>query len=246
MKTNEYIESGILELYATNCLNKIEAEEVEEMTNKYPEIKMELVAIQESLAKFASANPKTPNPKLKSKVLNAVFLSTEKQGKIIPIRKNKSENIWRMLAAACFSLLLLSSSVFMLKLNQNEKQIDELQGKINLFSTNMNMLRSPDFMKINLKGKELAPGAVAVIHWNKENSELVLDFVNLPNPDQEHQYQLWALDNGSPVDAGVFEMGKGMLEMKKINNAQAFAVTLEPKGGSINPTLDKMYLFASL
>ena len=58
------------------------------------------------------------------------------------------------------------------------------------------------------------------------------------------QYQLWALVDGAPVDAGVFEIDAGtpMIKMKNIPRAQAFAVTLEPSGGSLKPTMDQMYV----
>jgi anti-sigma-K factor RskA len=34
--------------------------------------------------------------------------------------------------------------------------------------------------------------------------------------------------------------------MKSIGKAQAFAVTLEPKGGSVNPTMDKMMVMGAI
>jgi anti-sigma-K factor RskA len=67
--------------------------------------------------------------------------------------------------------------------------------------------------------------------------------VKLPQNDKDHQYQLWALVGGKPVDLGVFDApadSTQMKEMKSIARADAFAVTLEPKGGSINPTMDQM------
>jgi anti-sigma-K factor RskA len=36
----------------------------------------------------------------------------------------------------------------------------------------------------------------------------------------------------------------GVKEMKSIASADAFAVTLEPMGGSINPTMDQMVVWA--
>jgi len=40
---------------------------------------------------------------------------------------------------------------------------------------------------------------------------------------------------------GVFDFDvEGLIKMKNIQNAAMFAVTIEPKGGSVNPTLDLM------
>jgi hypothetical protein len=54
--------------------------------------------------------------------------------------------------------------------------------------------------------------------------------------------------DGKPVDAGVFEMkeGPGMMKMKNIPRAEAFAITLEKKGGSQAPSLDKLYVMGKV
>jgi anti-sigma-K factor RskA len=65
----------------------------------------------------------------------------------------------------------------------------------------------------------------------------------MPANDQAHQYQLWALVGGKPVDLGVFDVdttSKEMKEMKSTALADAFAVTLEPRGGSTSPTMSEM------
>jgi anti-sigma-K factor RskA len=61
---------------------------------------------------------------------------------------------------------------------------------------------------------------------------------NLPQPASDKQYQLWALLNGQPIDLGMIEVKQERLlyRMKNVQNAQAFAITLEPKGGSPAPT----------
>jgi len=72
----------------------------------------------------------------------------------------------------------------------------------------------------------------------------------LPATDKNHQYQLWAIASGKPVDLGVFDNTEtdsaNIKAMKSIGVAQAFAVTIEPRGGSVNPTMDQMVAIASL
>ena len=73
--------------------------------------------------------------------------------------------------------------------------------------------------------------------------------LNMPSNDQEHQYQLWAMVDGKPVDLGVFDSGTdstGMKKMKSVKDTQAFAVTLEPRGGSVDPTMDQMMAIGSI
>jgi anti-sigma-K factor RskA len=70
---------------------------------------------------------------------------------------------------------------------------------------------------------------------------------NLPQPASDKQYQLWALINNKPEDLGVFEVKqqKLLVKMRNVRNAQVFAVTLEPRGGSPTPT-GAMYVMGKL
>ena len=60
------------------------------------------------------------------------------------------------------------------------------------------------------------------------------------------QYQLWAIVDGKPVDAGLITDCIGLCKMKRIDRAQAFAITLEKAGGSPTPTLTEMYVFGKI
>jgi anti-sigma-K factor RskA len=73
--------------------------------------------------------------------------------------------------------------------------------------------------------------------------------MDMPKNDEAHQYQLWALVDGKPVDLGVFDSTDktiGLKDMKSIGNAQTFAVTLEPRGGSVSPTLEKLMVIGNI
>jgi anti-sigma-K factor RskA len=64
----------------------------------------------------------------------------------------------------------------------------------------------------------------------------------MPRLPTEQQYQLWALIDGKPKDLGVFDVNddKVILKMKNTQRADAFAITIEKKGGNAGPTLEKM------
>ena len=99
---------------------------------------------------------------------------------------------------------------------------------------------------VDLKGMPTAPDYSAVVYWNPNSKQVMLMPENLPKPPLNKQYQLWALKDGKPIDAGVFDMTGDMTNMKKIQDADAFAITLEPMGGSVNPTMDAMYVVGKI
>ena len=102
----------------------------------------------------------------------------------------------------------------------------------------------------SLKGTPVSPSSYVTVYWDTTSKDVYLMVNNLPKPASDKQYQLWALINGQPVDLGMlqYEGGKThpLVKMKGVQHAQAFAITLEPKGGSPNPTMDQMYVVGKL
>lgn len=88
-------------------------------------------------------------------------------------------------------------------------------------------------------------GSALLLAWNPEKNKLYINKKGsglVPN-DKDHQYQLWAIRKLKPVSLGVFDIGNKdsiIQSMTSIDKAAAFAVTLEPRGGSEKPTLKQM------
>ena len=109
------------------------------------------------------------------------------------------------------------------------------------------MADSKEWATIRMEGQAYSPKSKMKVYWNKTDKSVLINYVamDLPKTDAEHEYQLWALVNGKPVSLGVFGKqdsltNEAILKMQTIDQAQAFAVTLEPMGGSINPTMEKL------
>ncbi len=95
------------------------------------------------------------------------------------------------------------------------------------------ILQNPDFKVITLAGQPVYPTAKALIYFDKNKKEVYLSALKLPKAPTGKQYQLWAIIDGKPVDAGLVEGDGNVLKMKSINSsAVAFAISLEETGGS--------------
>lgn len=103
------------------------------------------------------------------------------------------------------------------------------------------VLRDAEFRFVALAGTPAAPAAHARVLFNAVSRRVYVDVQRLPAPPAGRQYQLWALNKGKPVDAGLLTAaaasGERLERMKDVASAQAFAVTLEPVGGSAAPTM---------
>jgi anti-sigma-K factor RskA len=114
------------------------------------------------------------------------------------------------------------------------------------------MIDDPSWAIVKLAGTKAQPASKMMVYWNKKKRNVMVDQSRtvLPTNDPNHQYQLWALVNGKPVDLGVFDVktdsGQILLEMKAIPEAQAFAVTLEKRGGSASPTMEQMVVVGNI
>jgi anti-sigma-K factor RskA len=115
-----------------------------------------------------------------------------------------------------------------------------------MLDSELDMYRDPSFKVLKLQGTPKAPQSAMTLAWNSANKKVMVAMkgMKLPSHDKNHQFQLWALVSGKPVDMGVFDAPAadtiGVKEMKAIASAEAFAVTIEPVGGSVNPTMDQM------
>lgn len=186
---------------------------------------------------------------------------------IIPLNNSKL-NFYKYSFAACFALLILSlAALFTVynSLQESKEQLAVLQSSNQDYANQVNFLdkkvqstnemlsiyTNPDFKMVELKGTANSPESKMLVAFNPKEQKVMIDMKNisLPTHDENHQYQLWALVDGKPVDLGVFDGISSeavMKKMKAIDKAQAFAVTLEPKGGSVNPTLEKMMVMGAI
>ena len=112
------------------------------------------------------------------------------------------------------------------------------------------VLRDDEFTSVALAGTPNAPTAKARVLFNPNTRKVYLDVQSLPELPAGKQYQLWALDNGQPVDAGMLvsatAAGANFQQMKDVASAQAFAMTIEPEGGSASPTLSSMTVLGKI
>ncbi|WP_345948696.1 MULTISPECIES: anti-sigma factor [unclassified Mucilaginibacter] len=271
-----YIESGVLELYVLGDLSAEEKLQVEVMAQKYPEVRAELEEIENALEDYADVHHVEPAGELKNRVLNSLLtnfgddrnfpsISHDQQpARVVEMKPQRPTTSVFYKYAFAASLLLLCLSVASLgvvykRLQTKEQQLISLRLSEQKFSRQVSVMdeeiavfRDPSFRFVQLKGTAKTPSSGLTVAWSPKRRKVMVDLVsaNLPAPDKDHQYQLWAIANGKPVDLGVFDNAHAdsadMKEMKSIALAQAFAVTIEPRGGSVNPTLNQMVVMASL
>jgi len=275
MNTQDYLESGILEEYVLGAVSSQERQEVECLSKVYPEVKAELVRLEETIEQYAMLH-QTPAP---ARLRNDIFAqmnfgpaaetqrATDSQETYVrplpgaaaevPVETTGTVRpLWAMMAVAASVLLAIFGGWAAYQMSEARTQNEQLAAEVSDLSqrTEYNealaaLYRNPDTKVVRMPGLEKAPESSVVALWNQKNNEVVLDVQNLPAAPTGKQYQLWTIVDGKPVDMGMLdpEFSNRLLRMKSSSrNAVAFAITLEKAGGSPSPTMEEMYVMGKV
>lgn len=273
-----YIESGILELYVLGQLTAPEEVEVIGMASQYPKVKQEIEAIEVAMEEYAVQHAIQPSAGLEEKILEKIGRTAASEAlpetKVIPLHteiKTQYQSKLRALRlalVACIALLFVSAAALYSAHNElgvARDQIASLSADREKFSSTVsfmkdnnadlhklvNMSEDPEWKTIKLAGQK-NPNDNMVVYWHLKGGHVMVNNtkITLPVNDKDHQYQLWALVNGKPVDLGVFDVNPDtshiLVDMKDIGTAQAFAVTLEKRGGRPAPTMEQLIVMGGV
>lgn len=253
-------------MYVLGDVSPEERIQVEKMAEAHSAVREELREVERAIELYAAENAVLPSEQHKHKVLNSLVTNLaddstfrskkDKEAEAISLPERGAGNFYKYGFAA--SIALLIGSLIALyniygQLQQSNLQLITLNSQNNKFSKTINnmgeelgVFRDTTFKLLKLKGTPKAPSAQMMVAWSPVKKKVIIDMVGiqLPENDQVHQYQLWAMVDGKPVDLGVFDKSRtdsiDMKLMKPVEHAAAFAVTLEPRGGSVNPTMSEM------
>jgi anti-sigma-K factor RskA len=273
-KKEAYISSGVIEAFVLGQLSEAETKELLQYAVEHKEVQTAIDEAEETLfalgqqgsiappsqsknALFEELGLEMETPKAKTKEKN-----TEKENG----EEKKSFSIYPYLSAAASIIAIIGIVLSTYYYNQWQntearlsniiaqnqsmaQQYNVVKNQMNQYADNIEILRQPGIETVPMNGLEIAPKAQAFVHWNKKTQQVFLNAKKMPANGMDNQYQLWAIVDGSPVDMGVFDVAGDMtslLSMKSTGKASAFAVTLEPRGGSQNPTMEKMYVIGQI
>lgn len=263
MNIEEYISSGILEAYALGELSEREQKEVEKNLAHYPELKAELSRIEENQEAFLIRAAVQPRALVKENIFKKID-ERKPQAKLVSMPVSSQLNVWKYAAAASGALAIVSSFIaytYYNKWRNTESDLSELiaqnqqiardyntvNQRLDKIESDVKVIDNPAFKRIVMKGTDNAPGAMAYVYWNENTKEVYLSIQNMRALANENQYQLWAIVDGKPVDAGVFDSTvAGLLQMKSLDGVATFAVTIEPRGGRPSPSLETLQVIGNI
>jgi anti-sigma-K factor RskA len=266
----EYILSGIIESYVLGITSPEDSAEFERMCDAHQEVRAARNSFELQLEQYLLQQKMQPPRALKSRIFSEIGMEKDEQTPRIISEKPiliPRKGFARYVAAVSLILLLGSVLLNLYLLNQYKKSIAQykdlvatqtqivganqiIQTKLETYENALSLMKNPLMAIVKMPGAPLspAPSSMATVYWNTESKEVYLLVNQLPMPVPDKQYQLWAIVDGHPVNAGIFDMDKDLsfVKLKTIPKAEAFAITLEKKGGSTTPTMDAMYVMGKV
>jgi anti-sigma-K factor RskA len=131
-------------------------------------------------------------------------------------------------------------------LDTQEQKIVALQTELAQRDEMLKILQSQRIEMVLMNGLEPSPSGYGKIIWDPVKKTAIFQVAQLPTVPEDKEYQLWVIRKGEKIPAGLFAVRSEQekesyfkimnLNVESKKDFEAFAVTLEPKGGSPQPT----------
>jgi anti-sigma-K factor RskA len=262
METQEYIQSGILELYVFGLLSENENREVKQMADAHKSVEDEILSIEKAvidLSYVVSPHLSAANyDKIRQQLIEK---HTERQVAQIEPKRGMAP----YLGWAAAVLLMLGMGIQYYKYNQASEELNKVSVQSTQYrellarlektnsqnQTALGVLRDKGNKVVPLAGQDVAPQAYATVYMNTGKKEVYVDISGLPKAPEGKVYQVWALkfDPLTPNSIGVLSDAgntSGMFKVDNFDGVQGFGITLEPAGGSKSPTLEQLYTLGQI
>jgi anti-sigma-K factor RskA len=217
--------------YALDALDPVERRRFEAHYPECPTCRDELAGFRETSARLPASSPTALPPELKAKVMAEVAGTRQLPPRVVetPVARRRTPLI--TLAAAVVVVALVGFA-FVLSRTGGDPVDQELAQ----------VLSAPDAVTVALEGET---DATLRVVYSASQDQAVLVGSGLDGVADDETYQLWTLAGSEPSSAGVFRpAGDGEVRSSVTApgvSPDAWAVTVEPDGGSPAPTGEILY-----
>ena len=257
--------------YVLNALDEDDRRTFEQaLATATPDMRLTLAQMQRAARHLsAAAEQQEPPAYLRARILSAVAARSPSQnpaGLLDRLADLLGLSTPRVAVTVAFGLLLAAGGIggYTLSLRntartlavtvlQQQQQLAELTGELEKKEVLLSVLAARTVEMVLMNGLEVNPNGYGKVIWDPARRAAILQVSNLPTIPTDRDYQLWVIRNQVPISAGVFAIRQGVQEaFFRIENLaetdrrsiNAFAITLEPAGGVLQPT-GPMYLLGS-
>lgn len=232
MSTDVHTLSGA---YALNALAPDEAREFRRHLDVCQACRDEVRELQDAVAAMGIAEASAPPPDLKARVLAAADRTPQEpphyQAPATAGAGISSRRPWvTWLAAAAAAVVIAGAGIVGIRTVVGN---DEVGKQPALADSVTQVFEASDVRTATVSTTNGGKLTVAV---SKSRDEMAVDTRQLPPLDSQHVYQIWAVRGDVMVSAAILSDPQSGAAMGMPNAATDVALTVEPSGGSEQPT----------
>jgi anti-sigma-K factor RskA len=210
--------------YALDALSGDEAREFEGHMGDCASCSIEVLELREAAASMGASQALTPPPALKARVLAAA----ERQPQLPPLVTHlddagKKRRRRRIAIGAAAAVLAAVAGV----------TVTQTQGGPELSRPVAAVFHAPDVHSTQVRTSN---GGTITVATSQQLDEMAVDTHQLPALSKAKVYQLWSIVAGHPSSAGLLTDVAAGRAMPLPPHGAAVAITIEPAGGSRQPT----------
>ncbi|MFF3763223.1 anti-sigma factor domain-containing protein [Streptomyces sp. NPDC001922] len=232
--------------YATQALPEAEREEFERHLVECAPCAQEVRELTATAGRLGLAVSMVPPPEMKDRVMRQIVTVRQEPPRISRRRvsgpsRRRARSPYRFALAACLAAAAGLGGVAVWQHQQVDdarqvaRQAEQRQEEIT------KVLAAPD---ARATGGKLKDGASATVVVSRSQNKAAFLASGLPPLPSGKVYQLWFADGGKMRSAGLVEASAqpAMLMRGPVGDASGMGITVEPAGGSEQPTTDPLAL----
>lgn len=235
--------------YVADALEPAERVEFEAHLERCETCRREVAELSETAAELSVLAESPPPPEVRAGVLAAITtvrrLPPEEAEPAVAddaapvhavdevaIARQRRRTRWLGVVAAAALVIAVALGGWGHSLQQERQtQVAQQQAEAELLS-------APD---VQVHAVTLADGSTGSYVFSPSQDRGLFTSAASPSLPQGRTYQVWTVHDGQPVGSGLFE-GEGPVRIwiENVSGAEAAAITIEPAGGSPQPTTEQM------
>jgi anti-sigma-K factor RskA len=226
----------LLGAFALDAVEPEEAERLEDYLRENPRARAEVEEYRETAAFLASAGAEAPLglwDRIAEQIEQppegqpAPLLDFRRRGGPRPVRRRRAQRAWSWVAAAAAVVAVAGLSVEVVR---QQNRLDDLT----LAQDALEVSLDPTAQHIDLSST--ADGSLAMRLAVRADGETWIVGESLETQPGDREYQLWVLDSGTPVSVGVLGRSPEVSKFQFDVTGRQYALSVEPEGGSPQPT----------
>jgi anti-sigma-K factor RskA len=250
----------LLPFYALDALSAEERGLVEKYLATHPEARQQLEELRTAASALPySVEPVEPSSRARAALMARVASDERARASLESQPSSRRvvsfEGLFRALSLGVATIAILWAVVLSAQVARLRNEISALNEQVVAQSQSLERIvaglpqTSPsNVITVSLKGTEVEPQVQGQLIADPSSQSAVLVLVGLAPLESGKTYQVWLIDGGAPVSAGLLsvdETGQAVFIVtsdEAIGSFNALGVSVEPEGGSPEPTGDIVIL----